>query len=226
MPIVALRVGRAVAATPRARLLALDLGARSLPFAAGQAVIVRRPGGTTRKPYSIANSPEDAAAGPLEILVKRGALGGARRGTILEVDGPHGRFRFPRRVSERHVLFVAGGTGIAPIRSMLRHALASGYDGRLTLLYSARSDRDFAFLPEFRRLARAGRLRLGLTASRRTARGWRDGRGRLDLERLRPLVSSAATLCFVCGPPAFVRAAVSLLRRLGVAPRRIRTDRW
>lgn len=224
MPIVALRVGRARAASRRASLLMLDLGGHPFPFSPGQAVLVGRPDEAVRKPYAIASSPEDAAAGALELLVKRGAFGGARAGAVLDVEGPFGRFRFPRRVAERQVLFVAGGTGVAPIRSMVRHTLASGYDGQLALAYSARTDRDFAFLAEFRRLARAGRLRLHLTASRDAAPGWRGGRGRLDLERLRPLVASPRTLCFVCGPPGFVKGVAALLRRLGVASSRIRVE--
>jgi ferredoxin-NADP reductase len=202
----------------------LDLGGHPFPFSPGQAVLVGRPGEAVRKPYAIASSPEDAAAGALELLVKRGAFKGARAGAVLDVEGPFGRFRFPRRVAERQVLFVAGGTGIAPIRSMVRHTLASGYDGRLALAYSARTDRDFAFLAELRRLARAGRVRLHLTASRDAAPGWRGGRGRLDLERLRPLVASPRTLCFVCGPPGFVKGVAALLRRLGVASSRIRVE--
>ncbi len=226
MPVVALRVRCARRLTPRTRLLTLDLAGRRFAFAPGQAALVGLPSDAVRKPYSIASSPEDAAAGTLDLLVKPGSLGGARCGAVLAVDGPLGRLRFPRRVAERHVLLVAGGTGIAPIRSMLRHAVASGYDGRLTLVYSARSDRDFPFLAEFRRLARAGRLRLSLTASRRAARAWRGGRGRIDLDRLRALVPDPVTLCFVCGPSALVRDMAPLLRRLGVASRRIRVEKW
>jgi len=226
VPIAALTIGRAIAATPRATLLTLDLGGRRFAFSPGQAVLVGRPGEALRKPYSIASSPEDAEAGVLEILVKRGAFGRARPGAPLEVEGPLGRFHFPRRVTEPHVLFVAGGSGIAPIRAMLRHAVASGYRGRLTLAYSARTDRDFAFLPEFRRLARAGRLRLALTASRGASTAWRGGRGRLDLTRLGRLLPDSSVLCFVCGPSSFVRDEAALLRQLGVAARRIRTEKW
>lgn len=234
MPALALTVRDFRKVTPRSRLLTLDLAGAGFTFSPGQAALLGLEGQPARQPYSIACSPEDTVdRGVLEFLVGVGptghaqtALAGARAGHVVAVRGPLGSFRFPRRVAEPRVLFLAGGTGIAPIRSMLRHALAGGFAGRLTLLYSARSDRELAFLSELRRLDRAGRLHLEVTATRESSPGWRGGRGRFTLQRLERVVENPATLCFVCGPSSLVAEAPAILRRLGVAPARIRVEEW
>ena len=137
-------------------------------------------------PYSIASSPgESATQDYLEFLLKLEPDGwGAhlrelRRGARVAVDGPFGSFVLPARPPKRQFLFVAGGTGIAPLRSMIAHALETGHPGRLHLLYSARTPADFAYLPELRRLERSGRLELALNTTREIPRGWRGERGRI-----------------------------------------------
>src|SRR5262249_21831332 len=143
------------------------------------------------------------------------------RGRTIAVSPPGGTFVFPDRPSERQFLFIAGGTGIAPLRSMIRHVLASPKPGHVGVLYSARTPRDFAYLRELRTLARRGAIELALTATRETTPRWRGSRGRIagaDLERL---VHSSATLCFVCGPAAMVDDVPPMLRALGIRSDRI-----
>src|SRR4249920_3201843 len=113
-------------ATPRTRLLSLDLRAVQFPFAAGQALMLGLSGSPLRKPYSIASAPwEVTRSGIMQVLVQVEDSGGldphlelASPGTMLDLEGPFGSFGLPGRV-ERPLLFVAGGTGIAPLRSML-----------------------------------------------------------------------------------------------------------
>jgi ferredoxin-NADP reductase len=184
-------------------------------------------------PYSIASSPEESARyGYLEFLLKLendewGArLRGLRRGARVAIAGPVGSFVFPPDPVERQFLFVAGGTGIAPLRSMICHALQAGIDGRLHLLYSARTPADFAYLPEMRRYARDGRLELALNATREVPRRWRGRRGRITRDQLAPLVEDPATLCFVCGPAAMVDDVPRTLVEIGISTGRIRIEEW
>lgn len=221
-------------ATPRCRLVRLALN-RPFSYQAGQWVTLGLHGERVRRPYSIACAPEEATRrGALDFLVKVDAsadggspLAGLRRGTLVDVEGPHGRFTIPEERPERRFLFIAGGTGIAPVRAMALHLLLSRRPESIEfigLLYSARSPREFAYLAEFRRLAREGRIRLLLTASRRAGERWRGARGRLDEARVAPMIEDPATLCFLSGPPGFVRTLASALRRLGVVSSRIRTE--
>jgi NAD(P)H-flavin reductase len=229
-----LRVRSIRRATPGSRIARLELGSRRFGYRAGQAVRLGLPGQGSRKPYSIAGAPADARADRvLEFLIKtdeRGGFGphltGLRRGAQVEVDGPFGSFVFPLATRARQLLFVAGGAGLAPLRSMLRQALSERYPGRLTVLYSARSPRDFAYGRELRQLARQGRIDLVQTVTRNAPAGWRGHRGRIDLAMLASAVRAQSTLCFVCGPPGLVAAVLRILADLGVSPGRIRTEAW
>ena len=220
-------------ATPSTRILRLSVGGAPFPYAAGQAALLGPAGESERIPYSIASSPEETAVdGYIEFLLKLesdgwGArLAALRRGSEIAVEGPIGTFTFPAEPAERQILFVAGGTGIAPLRSMICHALQSRLTARLHLLYSARTSLDFAYLAEMRRYAREGRLALALNATREGSRYWRGQRGRITREQLAPLVEEPATLCFVCGPAAMVDEVPRMLIEMGIEPARIRVEEW
>jgi ferredoxin-NADP reductase len=109
---------------------------------------------------------------------------------------------------------------------MLRHALLAGVPGEFAVLYSARTPSDFAYTTELRRLARAGRIQLDMTATRDAPPGWRGHRGRVSQQRLEPMLTDPATLCFICGPPSMLVEVPPLLTRLGVASHRIKMETW
>ena len=219
-------------ATPRARIVRLDLCGREFSYLAGQAVFVGSHGGAKRKPYSIAAAPEDARRdGWLELLIgldetgKSGAGFPLDSGALVEVEGPAGSFTFPPDPVERRFVFIAGGTGIAPLRAMLRHALRIPHR-QIGLLYSARTADEFAYENELRTMAREGEIELRQTITRGGAEDWTGSRGRIGRSELQPLVHDRATLCFVCGPPTLVEETTRLLQDLGVAAERIRVEEW
>ena len=219
-------------ATPRARIVRLDLAGAPFDFIAGQAVLVGRAGGP-RRPYSIAAPPDEVRRHDcLELLVGVGADGAPgphlplEAGEVLEVEGPFGSFTFPAHPAERRFLFVAGGTGIAPLRAMLRHALMIG-GHRIGVFYSARTPDEFAFEGELQLLAATGRIELRQTVTRTVDDTWSGARGRIGRDELRALMHDpAGTLCFICGPPAFVAELSDMLSELGVERARIRTEEW
>jgi len=219
-------------ATPTTRMLRLATGAHSFTYQAGQAAWLRVDTERERTPYSIASSPEETAReGWLEFLVKTdqssrfGAhVDALQRGSTVLVHGPAGKFVFPNPPVERRFLFIAGGTGIAPLRSMLRHAIDTDVPGRKALLYSARTPAEFAYLPELRALARQGAISLTLTLTGIADR-WRHSRGRAGTELLTPLVDED-TLCFLCGPPSMILEVPEILRVLGVPAGRIKTEEY
>ena len=124
-----LRIREVLPATPRARIVRIDLNGAAFDYEPGQAVLVAATG-APRRPYSIAASPQDARRnGCIELLVGVGANGTPgphltlEPGSEVDVEGPLGSFTFPSDPTERRFVFIAGGTGIAPLRAMLRHAL-------------------------------------------------------------------------------------------------------
>lgn len=223
------------AATPRARIVRLDLDGHAFDYAAGQAVLVGAPGAEKRRAYSIAAAPEDARRDrALELLVGVDVEGRAgphlplELRSVVEVEGPVGTFTFPDRPEERHLLFVAGGTGIAPLRAMTRHVIADPQlrGRRIGLLYSARTPEEFAYEHEFRALAARGVIELQQTVTRAARTDWSGSRGRIDRNALTALVHDAETLCFVCGPAAMVDDIPRLLGEIGIARERIRIEEW
>jgi NAD(P)H-flavin reductase len=229
-----LRVSSVRTATRSSRVVRVQLAGTPFPFRPGQSVMLGPRAQSARAPYSIACSPEDATRdSTLEFLIKTDAAGRwgedfepLHRGDWLGVGGPFGTFAFPESPRERRCLFIAGGTGIAPIRSMIRHATAARVGGRIRLLYSARTPDDFAYLPELRGMARRGEIELSLTATRHMTPRWRGSKGRIVPPQLALLVDDPATLCFICGPASMVEDIPPLLKQLGVDKSRILLEDW
>jgi NAD(P)H-flavin reductase len=231
--------------TRSTRLVRLDLGGETFAFEAGQAAFIGLADHEARVPYSIASAPADAArTGLLDFLIKVEPSGrwghqfdSIEAGARVGVRGPFGAFMLPNAPREDHFLFIAGGTGIAPIRAMIRQALLSGQTGtRMRLLYSAKTADDFAYLPELRDMAVHDGLDLRLHVTREEADGLstpRSGvtvakaeRGRIGLAQLAPLVDNEETLCFVCGPESMVADVAPMLQGLGIDRARIRVEEW
>jgi phenol hydroxylase P5 protein len=220
--------------TPRTRVVHLALGATVFEFCAGQSVRMGAAGSALRKPYSIACSPDHARRdASIELLIQVDEAGNAgshlgepAAGRLVEVEGPLGHFCFPSRPAERDLLLVAGGTGIAPLRAMVWHALETCADARIALFYSARSAAEFAYAAELRGLARQRRIVLRETVTREPGEPWAGERGRITRERLASMLASPATLCLACGPPAFVMSITGWLRLLGVSEERILSEGW
>jgi ferredoxin-NADP reductase len=147
-------------------------------------------------------------------------------GTPVDVEGPLGSFTFPRHPQEHRFVFIAGGTGIAPLRSMLWHALLAERDGHVGLVYSVRSPEEFAYMQEFQRLEDEGRIDFRHTVTRTASQGWTGRQGRIDATCLEGLITPGETLCFLCGPPALVGEIPPQLRQLGVREDQIRLEQW
>src|SRR5690606_8559798 len=97
-------------------------------------------------------------------------LEGIGIGSLIDVDGPIGAFGRGLR-TDVPTLLVAGGTGIAPLRSILRHLLGQDEAPTPAMIYSARTRSEFAYGAELRGLAAQGRLRLTMTTTRETVPG-------------------------------------------------------
>jgi NAD(P)H-flavin reductase len=227
-----------VVATPRAHIIKLDLQGQSFRYRPGQAAYLQPADTSRRRPYSIASAPEETERmGLIEFLVQTDPSGAAglspdliRPGARVTLDGPLGSFVFPEDPKERRLLFIAGGTGIAPLRSMLRHALLAeqgpGRTKDIGLIYSVRSPEEFAYREEFDRLAVEGRLTFRHTVTRRASDGWPGRLGRIDVACLKDMIEPDQTLCFVCGPPALVGEIPPQLKQLGVRDDQIRMEQW
>jgi ferredoxin-NADP reductase len=130
------------ASDTRSLFLSLTSGKR-LRFVPGQFISITIPLGdeTRSRPYSIASDPEEG--GPFEICFNRveggrgvGWLFERRVGNTIDFSGPFGTFTIDR-APEAELCFIAEGTAIAPIRPMLKRALASSPPRKIDLIYAA-----------------------------------------------------------------------------------------
>src|SRR5207244_3431784 len=121
------------------------------------------------------------------------------------------------------LLLVAGGSGVVPFRSMLRHRAAAGSSVAARLLYSSRSLDEVIYRDELE-----GFADVRLTLTREQPAGWKGYRRRIDAELLADVAwpPEERPLVYVCGPTAFVEVAASSLVALGHDPGRIRTERF
>ena len=218
--------------TPRTRILNLDVRGAEFSFSAGQAVMLGLSGSPLRKPYSIASAPwEVEKSGIMQLLVQidSGGLDPhvelATPGTPLDLEGPFGSFGLPAHI-DRPMLFVAGGTGIAPLRSMLIEHLSRPTSQPVALIYSARSIDEFAFRAELTALQAAKRITAYFTITREERVDWIGRRGRISAELLKEALPSADSVCLVCGPPQLVTDAIQLLMKLGVRENLILTEKY
>lgn len=150
-----------------------------------------------------------------------GAMQRLKRGETLGVRGPFGRGWPLAEAEGRDVLLVAGGIGLAPLRGALHRLLArEGNNGRVVLLYGARSPADVLYRRELERLGRRGQVQIEITVDR-AGPEWRGHVGLvtqlLDGARFDP----AHLLVLICGPEVMMRAVIRELRRRGVADERI-----
>lgn len=175
-------------------------------------------------PYSLSAMPDGKY---LRITVKALGDGSAwlRRippGTRVLAEGPYGAFTSDRR-TRRHVLLIAGGVGVTPIRALLEE-LARARDD-IVVIYRAGSPQDAVLAHELHQLARWGGARLHVVLGRSTAVGrYGPMMGPQHILAMVPDVRRRDV--FVCGPPGMTDAIKGSLVRLGVPDTQLHSERF
>jgi ferredoxin-NADP reductase len=204
------------------------LDASRLRFVPGQFISVSLPlaGETRVRPYTIASSPEDEE---IEICFNQvpGGVGvqylfERKAGDVLEFTGPFGAFTM-ERAPDRDCVFIAEGTAIAPIRPMIRRALADGQHPPLSLLYAARDREHLLYSGEIARWATAGVNVTTLIAPP----GEACDRLLAEVDRRWVAADSDRNrLLYVCGVGNGVLKIRDLLRGAGYERRAVLYERW
>jgi ferredoxin-NADP reductase len=186
-----------------------------------------------QRSYSIASAPEDDR---LELTVERVDDGEVstflteelREGDALELRGPIGGYFVWDAAAGGPLLLIGGGSGIVPLRAILRHRVASESDAQVRLLASWRTAADIIYAAELAELGALDGIEIDHTLTRGAPDGWRGRRGRIDAAMLAELAWSpeAEPLCFVCGPTGLVEAVGAGLLDLGHGAERIKTERF
>src|SRR5271165_944765 len=225
-------VGSVTDETPKVRTLALKVpdwpGHR-----VGQHVDIRLTadgGYQAERAYSIASAPGEALA----ITVARLDAGEVspyltedlQPGGSLEVRGPIGGYFVGEPAFGGPLLLLAGGSGVVPLRAMLRCRASAGSSVPTRLLYSSRSWDDVIYRAELDGLSDGVEVIHALTRSQPP--GWTGYTRRVDQQMLAEVAWPAAEqpLAYVCGPTSFVEAVASGLVGLGYPAGRVKTERF
>jgi ferredoxin-NADP reductase len=202
---------------------------------AGQHLDVRltaEDGYTAERSYSIASAPGEPVAITVERL-KDGEVSPylteeLRVGDQLELRGPVGGYFVWEATDTEPLLLVAGGSGIVPLRAILRQRQRSGSDVPVRLLYSSRTLPDVIYRDELDAYAYDGGISVSYTLTRAQPPGWTGYAGRVNSALLAEVAWPAdkEPLAFVCGPTSFVEAAAEGLVGLGYQPGQVKTERF
>jgi propane monooxygenase reductase subunit len=205
---------------------------RELRFRAGQYVDIRIPGSEEHRSYSMANTP--ATNSHLEFILKvfpggrfSSLLDESFVGTALEVTGPYGSCIL-RENSERDVVLIGGGAGMAPLWSLLNDIAARGLQRRVTFYYGARSRRDLFYLDKIDELrARLPEFRFIPALSEPLPQDhWQGETGLITEVVARTLSAGSEVDVYLCGPAAMIDAALPLLVRKGIREERMLFDKF
>ena len=200
---------------------------------AGQHLDVRltaEDGYTAEREYSIASAPGE----PVAITVERLENGEVspylteelRTGDELELRGPIGGYFVWEPGDGGPLMLLAGGSGVVPLRSILRHRLGTGSDVPARLLYSSRTWEDVIYRAELEKDHDG--VQVSYTLTRRQPPGWTGHAGRINQALLAEVAwpAEANPLAYICGPTSFVETAAAGLVGLGYRPERVKTERF
>jgi ferredoxin-NADP reductase len=200
---------------------------------AGQHLDVRltdEDGYQAEREYSIASAPGEPPAITVERLeggeVSPYLTEELKAGDELELRGPIGGYFVWDHGDGSPLTLLAGGSGVVPLRSILRHRERTGSDVPARLLYSARTLRDVIYRAELDH-ERDG-VQVIYTLTRDKPPGWAGRTGRVDAALLAEVAWPAEhdPLAYICGPTSFVETAAAGLVELGYPAERVKTERF
>ena len=192
--------------------------------------------------YSIANRPEDAGSIVFNIRLAVPPAGreadvapgvvsswlfALKPGDTVEVGGPFGEFHV--QPTEREMVFIGGGVGMAPLRSMVHEQIGIGTKRRMSYFYGARTIADLFYVEEFEAIAKAHPNFSWTPALSDPAPSdrWTGPTGFIH-ETVRKMLAQhpAPEECeyYLCGPPVMINSVLAMLDRLGVEPHSIYND--
>lgn len=183
-------------------------------------------------PWTISSSPTESHV--LCSTIKESgdftaSIGKTKPGDTALVHGPFGRFSYVLNPDESDLVFIAGGVGITPLMSMLRHIRETHAKRTVTLLYASRHDDEIVFRDELAGMERDGVAGLRVVhVLSEPSEEWKGERGRLDEERIRRLLGpdAARRSYYLCAPPALLQQVIQTLRNAHVPAGRIHFERF
>jgi propane monooxygenase reductase subunit len=218
----------------RRLVLKMNEPGKTLRFNAGQYASIRIPDSEEYRAYSMANTPR--TTDQLEFIIKifPGGLfsslldGGFTIGEEVEIKGPYGVFML-REKEPTDIICIGGGSGMAPLLSLLNDMAERSINRKATYFYGARTRKDLFYLDHLRELEdRLPGFRFIPALSLATEEDAWDGETGLITEVLDRHLdeNQVTTQAYLCGPPPMIDAAIPVLIRKGISEERIFYDKF
>lgn len=216
--------------TPDTKTFRLGIKGEELSFAPGQFIMATAQieGNPVARAFSISSSPLDDY---VEITIKEEPNGyfskfannGIKEGDKFFIKGPYGHFTFTDK--HKNMLLIAAGSGIAPMRSILRYICKKHQEIKVSLLYSNKKESDIIFREEFEDIENKNPNFKFVPTLTREDGEWKGRRGRINSEMLKEFLKDDS-LCYACGSREMVEGVVKMLKEIGVHEERIKTEKY
>ncbi len=188
-----------------------------------------------QRSYSIASEPE--REGEVDITVERindGEVSSYMHDVVvagdrIEARGPIGGYFVWEATMDEPLLLIAGGSGVVPLMSMIRHRAAAGAKNPTSLLYSSRGFEDIIYYNELEKLRTANHgVQVFHTLTRSQPPDWKGYARRIDPEMLKEVAQplGKSIQVFICGPTLLVESAANALVQIGIKSDQVRTERF
>lgn len=179
-------------------------------------------------PFSFSSSPNDAQG--ISVTIKRlgdftERIGGVKIGDPVMIDGPYGKFSYTNYENERDTVFFAGGVGITPVLSMIKHMSEENRERRVTLVWGVRTAADIIQKEEIERIEKEmPNFRCIPVVS--ADGNWKGKKGNLDRSMIEGILAEAQienphTGFYVCGPPPMIESVNKNLQQIGIPKSKI-----
>lgn len=188
-----------------------------------------------QRSYSIASEPEREGQVDITVeLIDDGEVSTYMHdvlvpGDNIEVRGPIGGYFVWEATMDEPLLLIAGGSGVVPLMSMIRHRAAARAKNPTTLLYSSRNFEDIIYYNELEKLRSANNgFQVFHTLTRSQPPDWKGYARRIDQDMLKEVAQplGRSIQVFICGPTLLVESAANVLVKIGVRSNQIRTERF
>jgi predicted ferric reductase len=158
-----------------------------------------------------------------------GTISKTRVGDTAVLEGPFGRFSYTFNPEDKDFVFIAGGIGITPFMSMLRHMRDTANAADVLLIFANRTEKDIAFRSELEQIEAGAKPRLKVVHILTSPDShWTGESGHLDREKLVRLLGpeAGARVYYVCAPPPMTESVIQDLRSMRVPYSRMRTEEF
>ena len=176
-----------------------------------------------KRAYSIASSP--SSNDHMEICIKKEgifstALYNLAIGSKINIEGPFGKFNLGDS-KDKNIVFIAGGTGIAPLISMIRYLIHTTNYRHIDLIYSVKTKDGIIYNEELKTLSKEKNFKLHLFLTREEG-----GQGRITKESLNKILNGNDYDVYMCGKNEMIAEMIKNLEELGFDRERLHKEVW